>query len=37
MDLQELKKFADGACNILKLGVNDGRFNEFANLLYIKI
>lgn len=36
MDLQELKKFADGACNILKLGVNDGRFNDFANLLYIK-
>ena len=36
MNLQELKNFVYGACDILKMGVNDGEFNEFANLLYIK-
>lgn len=36
MNLQVLKTFANKACDILKMGVNDGRFNELTNLIYIK-
>jgi type I restriction enzyme M protein len=36
MDHNELKKFIDGACQILKMGATDSRLDEFSNLTYIK-